>query len=76
MIPWLPRPDGIGGQRWATGKLFSNPPSSYWLLGVGGDNILPIPGTKKRAKLADNAGSVDVVLTPQTLTQLDELLQR
>ncbi len=46
-----------------------------WVLAQG-DNILPIPGTKKREKLADNVGSVDVVLTPQTLTELDELLQQ
>lgn len=46
-----------------------------WVLAQG-DSVLPIPGTKKREKLADNAGSVEVVLTPQTLAQLDELLRR
>ncbi len=32
-----------------------------WVLAQG-DNIIPIPGTKKREKLTDNAGSTEVVL--------------
>src|SRR4051794_571777 len=35
-----------------------------WVLAQG-ENVIPIPGTKKRSKLQDNAGSVDIVLSPQ-----------
>ncbi|QMU27531.1 aldo/keto reductase [Adhaeribacter radiodurans] len=44
-----------------------------WVLAQG-DNIIPIPGTKKREKLADNAGSVEVNLTSQHLQQIEDLL--
>ena len=46
-----------------------------WVLAQG-DNIIPIPGTKKQKNLRDNAGSVDVVLTPQTIAAIDELLAK
>jgi aryl-alcohol dehydrogenase-like predicted oxidoreductase len=42
-----------------------------WLLAQGGD-IVPIPGTKRRAYLEDNVGAVDVTLTPEDLRALDE----
>ncbi len=41
-----------------------------WLLAQGED-IIPIPGTKRLTYLEDNAGGADVVLTPADLTQLD-----
>ncbi len=46
-----------------------------WVLAQG-DHIIPIPGTKKRNKLTDNAGSVDVQLTQQHLQQIEELLAK
>ena len=46
-----------------------------WILGQG-DNIIPIPGTKKRKNLIDNAGCVDVVLSQKHLNQIEELLKK
>ncbi|QCO97202.1 aldo/keto reductase [Arthrobacter sp. 24S4-2] len=43
-----------------------------WLLAQG-DHIVPIPGTKKRERLRENLGALDVELSPQDLTRLDEL---
>ena len=44
-----------------------------WVLAQG-DNVIPIPGTKKRKNLKDNAGSVDVSLTADDLHLIDALL--
>jgi aryl-alcohol dehydrogenase-like predicted oxidoreductase len=44
-----------------------------WVLAQG-DNIIPIPGTKKRKNLKDNAGSVDVILTTDDIQQIEALL--
>jgi aryl-alcohol dehydrogenase-like predicted oxidoreductase len=46
-----------------------------WVLAQG-DNIIPIPGTKKRKNLKDNAGSVDVILSDNLLLQIEELLAK
>jgi aryl-alcohol dehydrogenase-like predicted oxidoreductase len=46
-----------------------------WVLAQG-DHIIPIPGTKRRKYLAENAGAVDVPLTPAHLQQVEELLAR
>jgi len=46
-----------------------------WVLHQG-DNIIPIPGTKKRKYLQENAGSVDVMLTSQTLADVEALLKK
>lgn len=46
-----------------------------WLLAQG-DNIIPIPGTKKRNKLQDNAGSVDVQVTSEDMQAIEALLAR
>jgi aryl-alcohol dehydrogenase-like predicted oxidoreductase len=46
-----------------------------WVLAQG-ENIIPIPGTKKRKNLKDNAGSVDVSLTVDDLQQIEALLAR
>ena len=44
-----------------------------WLLDRGED-IAPIPGTKRRTYLRENVAAVDVVLTPEERTYLDEAL--
>jgi aryl-alcohol dehydrogenase-like predicted oxidoreductase len=44
-----------------------------WLLAQG-DDIVPIPGTRSTDRLAENVGSVDVVLTPQDLVQVHEIM--
>ncbi|GAB2692967.1 aldo/keto reductase [Mucilaginibacter koreensis] len=46
-----------------------------WVLAQG-DNIIPIPGTKRRDKLTDNAGSTQVVLTNDDFKSIDDLLAR
>lgn len=46
-----------------------------WVLAQG-DNIIPIPGTKKRDKLKDNAGCVDVTVSAGDQEKIDELLQK
>lgn len=44
-----------------------------WVLAQG-ENILPIPGTKRRKYLIENAGSVDVELTTNDLSAIEALL--
>jgi aryl-alcohol dehydrogenase-like predicted oxidoreductase len=46
-----------------------------WVLAQG-DHIIPIPGTKKRKNLADNAGAVEVELSAEHLQQVENLLAR
>lgn len=41
-----------------------------WLLHRG-DDIVPIPGTKRRAYLEENAKALDVVLTPDDMAEID-----
>jgi aryl-alcohol dehydrogenase-like predicted oxidoreductase len=43
-----------------------------WVLAQGPD-VVPIPGTKRRAYLEDNAGALHVELTPDDLARLDAL---
>ena len=43
-----------------------------WVLAKG-DDIIPIPGTKKRKYLEENAGAVDVVLSVADLSTIEEL---
>jgi len=43
-----------------------------WLLAQGQD-VVPIPGTKKRSRLAENLAAVDVEITAEDLRRLDEL---
>ncbi len=43
-----------------------------WLLAQGED-IVPIPGTKRRKYLQDNLGAVDVTLTGDDLARIDEV---
>ena len=46
-----------------------------WVLSRGAD-VVPIPGTKRRATLEENAGAAGVVLTSADLARLDELMPR
>jgi aryl-alcohol dehydrogenase-like predicted oxidoreductase len=43
-----------------------------WVLAQG-DDIVPIPGTKRRSYLEENAAAVDVKLTPEELERIDEV---
>jgi len=42
-----------------------------WLLAQG-DDIVPIPGTKRKARLVENIGALSVVLTKDDLTRIAE----
>jgi len=44
-----------------------------WLLAQGED-IVPIPGTKKRARLEENLGAVDVRITAEDRARIDHIL--
>jgi len=46
-----------------------------WVL-THGDHIIPIPGTKNRKHLVDNAGAVEINLTSSDLNDIEELLKR
>ena len=43
-----------------------------WLLAQGND-IVPIPGTKRRERLEENAGAADVGLTQEDLRRIEEV---
>ena len=44
-----------------------------WVLAQGED-IVPIPGTKRRKYLEENIGALDVSLTPEELERIDQIL--
>ncbi len=44
-----------------------------WVLAQGED-IVPIPGTKRRTYLEENLGALEVLLSPQDLQALDEIM--
>jgi aryl-alcohol dehydrogenase-like predicted oxidoreductase len=46
-----------------------------WVLAQG-NNIIPIPGTKRRKYLEENIGSLDVKLTPADLERIEEVFPR
>jgi aryl-alcohol dehydrogenase-like predicted oxidoreductase len=46
-----------------------------WVL-VQGDDVVPIPGTKRRKYLDQNLGALEVKLTPAELKQIDGLFGR
>jgi len=46
-----------------------------WVLAQG-DDIVPIPGTKRRTYLDQNLGALDVSLTPADLRRIDEVAPR
>jgi aryl-alcohol dehydrogenase-like predicted oxidoreductase len=51
------------------------PPSQIalaWILAKG-DNIVPIPGTKRRASLESNAAAMEISLSPTEMTELETL---
>src|SRR5436305_2639579 len=43
-----------------------------WVLAQG-DDLVPIPGTKRRKYLEENVGSLDVTLTAEDLQRIDEI---
>src|SRR5450432_1888457 len=43
-----------------------------WVLAQG-DDMVPIPGTKRREFLEENIGAINVTLTPQDLARIDEV---
>jgi aryl-alcohol dehydrogenase-like predicted oxidoreductase len=43
-----------------------------WTLAQG-DNIIPIPGTKKRSRLEENVGAIEVKLTKEDLQEINDL---
>ncbi len=46
-----------------------------WVLAQGAD-VVPIPGTKRVRYLEDNAGALNVALSPDELAQIDRLLPK
>jgi aryl-alcohol dehydrogenase-like predicted oxidoreductase len=46
-----------------------------WVLAQG-DHIIPIPGTKKRKYLKENAEAVDINLSKQDLNQIEKILAK
>jgi aryl-alcohol dehydrogenase-like predicted oxidoreductase len=46
-----------------------------WVLAQG-DDIIPIPGTKKRKYLEENAGAADIVLSESDLKKISELIDK
>ena len=46
-----------------------------WVLAQG-ENIIPIPGTKRRTYLVENAGAIEIVLTHHDLAEIEDLLAK
>jgi len=46
-----------------------------WVLAQG-DDMIPIPGTKRRKYLEENAAAVDIVLTKQDLEEMENIVAR
>jgi aryl-alcohol dehydrogenase-like predicted oxidoreductase len=46
-----------------------------WVLAQG-DNIIPIPGTKRRKYLEENAGAANVVLSQEDIEEIEGLLKK
>ena len=44
-----------------------------WLLAQGED-VVPIPGTKKRTRLEENVGAVDLLITAEDRARIDAIL--
>ena len=44
-----------------------------WVLAQG-DDVVPIPGTKRQTYLSENAAAVDVVLTPEQVVEVGALM--
>lgn len=58
------------GKGWTPAQL-----AIAWVLNRG-ENIIPIPGTKRRKYLLDNAGAIDIRLTAQNFSDIEKLLAR
>jgi aryl-alcohol dehydrogenase-like predicted oxidoreductase len=43
-----------------------------WLL-ARGEDVVPIPGTKRKALLEENVAAIDVTMTPDEMTELDAI---
>ncbi|GAA6619218.1 hypothetical protein NUACC26_050310 [Scytonema sp. NUACC26] len=39
-----------------------------------GEDIIPIPGMKRQARLRENVGAIDIVLTADELQQIEAVL--
>ncbi len=54
-------------------KKYSTPAqiSLAWLMANG---IVPIPGTRKMARLEENAGAADIMLSPEEISKIDNAL--
>ena len=46
-----------------------------WVLAQG-DNVIPIPGTKRRKYLEENAMAAEVILSPEDLQEIEGLLKK
>jgi aryl-alcohol dehydrogenase-like predicted oxidoreductase len=46
-----------------------------WVLAQGED-IVPIPGTRRRTRLEENVGAVDIALTDDDLRRIDDVMPR
>lgn len=46
-----------------------------WVLAQG-DDIVPIPGTKRRSYLEENAAAAEIELTPEDIARIDEMFPR
>ena len=46
-----------------------------WVLAQG-DDVVPIPGTKRRSYLEENAAAAEIELTPEDLGRIDEVFPR
>lgn len=46
-----------------------------WVLAQG-DDVVPIPGTKRRKYVEENAGALEVLITPEDLKRIDEVAPR
>jgi aryl-alcohol dehydrogenase-like predicted oxidoreductase len=46
-----------------------------WVLAQG-DDIVPIPGTKRRKYLEENVGAINIQLNPEDLRRIDEVFPR
>ncbi len=60
----------------AAGKNFTPAQLAIAWVMAQSDNIIPIPGTKRRKYLEENAGAADVTLTAKDLEEIENLLNK
>lgn len=65
----------VGRIRALAGDLGATPAqvALAWLLGRGND-VVPIPGTKRPARIDENLGALDVVLPPEVVAELETMV--